>query len=119
MCVCLRVAVWLDLLDFFQQAMKNALVLMPPPVVSNDGCVKCDACGRWAKFTRCRVMSKLNGTWRCNECNVTCTQLRRLYGQWPSRDFSLIEKDFTVVHCGTAVCSLLWQVTLAAKPLSQ
>lgn len=56
--------------------------------------VHCESCGQKVEHVRCRVLSKLSGgRWRCPACNVTCTQLRRVHGEWPSSAFSRLSPD--------------------------
>ena len=33
------------------------------------------------------------GTWRCGKCSTKCTQLRRIFTQWPTREFMLLSED--------------------------
>jgi hypothetical protein len=56
--------------------------------------VSCESCGQMVEHVRCRLLSKLSGgKWRCSACNVTCTQLRRTHGEWPSNAFSRLSED--------------------------
>ena len=63
-----------------------------------DGHVMCDSCDRYSHFTKCRVISKRVGTWRCGSCGVKSAQLRRLFGSWPTGQFSLLSKERIACH---------------------
>ncbi len=61
------------------------------PMYDNE--VQCDSCCRFTDFKKCRVISKTKGSWRCNQCGVKCTQLRRMFTTWPTDEFSLLTKE--------------------------
>ena len=42
--------------------------------------VWCDACGQACSLAQVRVKSKANGTWQCNNCDLTYTQVHCLNG---------------------------------------
>ena len=70
----------------------------PPPALDtaqlfSEGFVSCVNCKQMANFTKCRVMCKGQGTWRCNKCNTKCSQLRRIHHEWPTADFLLLSED--------------------------
>ena len=52
-----------------------------------DPMVYCSTCGNQAALQLCRVVSKREGTWRCNKCRVKITTLFRGFGVWPSESF--------------------------------
>jgi hypothetical protein len=73
-------------------------VVVEPPVMDELAAVWsdkvfCQSCRQFCSFFRCRVLSKLTGTWRCHSCNTTVTQMRRLHGSWPSGSFSVLSED--------------------------
>jgi NAD-dependent SIR2 family protein deacetylase len=55
--------------------------------------VTCSECGQRVEFSRCRVLSKTAGRWRCPACNVTVSQLRRTFKTWPSESFSNLSEE--------------------------
>ncbi len=63
-----------------------------------DGNVMCDSCERYSDFKKCRIISKRAGTWRCGLCGVKSAQLRRLYGSWPTGEFTLLPKERIACH---------------------
>ena len=50
--------------------------------------VYCNSCGSEVVLSRCRVMSKSQGLWRCNKCNCKVVKLWRHFGTWPTKEFS-------------------------------
>jgi hypothetical protein len=58
-----------------------------------DSKVLCDSCGRFETYSACRLLSKMKSTWRCNGCGVKATQLRRVFGSWPTENFCRLSKD--------------------------
>ena len=58
-----------------------------------DDKVFCSNCHQFSTFQKCRVLSKVAGTWRCNACSTKCNQLRRIHGSWPTDQFLSLSKD--------------------------
>ena len=71
--------------------LEAPLALLPVTHLGNE--VKCDCCGCYEVFSRCRVISKTQGKWRCPRCGSKTTLLRRVFGEWPTSTFSLIPED--------------------------
>ena len=80
----------------------RAIAIGPPPLQPTgvtpcslvfDERVLCGDCGRYSHFTKCRVISKQSGLWRCASCGVKAVQLRRIFGEWPTRDFTTLTQD--------------------------
>ena len=55
--------------------------------------VFCSSCGSPAGLTHCRVLSKREGTWRCNKCHVKITTLWRGFGTWPTETFERLSPE--------------------------
>ena len=49
--------------------------------------VFCSTCGQQVVATKCRLLSKRSGSWRCDGCNCKVVQLFRGFGTWPSAEF--------------------------------
>ena len=71
--------------------LEAELALLPSTHLGTH--VKCDCCGSYEIFNRCRVISKTKGTWRCPRCGSKTTMLRRVFGEWPTTAFALIPED--------------------------
>jgi hypothetical protein len=86
------------------------VVVEPPPASNTPGSasavsgpfdstsVMCDSCNRFFPFAKCRVISKGRNTWRCSGCGVKAAQLRRVFGSWPSEQFSLLSQERNDYH---------------------
>jgi hypothetical protein len=57
-----------------------------------EGRVRCDSCGRFVLYKRCRLIRKADALWRCGSCGVKHVQLRRAYGTWPTADFQRLSE---------------------------
>ncbi len=78
--------------------MTAAQALLPEFSWGNE--VKCANCGRMTIHSRCRLLTKTaEAKWRCNQCNVTCTQLRRVHGEWPLQAFSRLSQEVLNRKC--------------------
>ena len=78
------------------EAEAQAGVGTPPPKpcpLLNSEEVFCDSCGRFQKFTKCRILSKMKGTWRCFSCQSKSVTLWRKLGSWPNETFAALSED--------------------------
>ena len=55
--------------------------------------VFCTTCGSPCSYMKCRILSKRDGTWRCNSCRVRIVQLSRSFDQWPVPGFKHIPTE--------------------------
>ncbi len=55
--------------------------------------VVCGDCKRHSHFSKCRVISKQKSMWRCASCGVKAVQLRRVFGSWPTEQFSMLSEE--------------------------
>jgi hypothetical protein len=80
-----------------EAARKAALSLLPKFDWGNQ--VICDNCGEHVSMAKCRVTGKQGDhKWRCSACSVTHVQMRRVFGSWPTDEFSGFSED-TLVSC--------------------
>ena len=64
------------------------------------GVVSCSFCNHETEFSKCRLVGKQQMIWKCGTCNSKSTQLRRLFGTWPTEEFSMLPQ---AVVCGFTV----------------
>ena len=50
-------------------------------------CFMLQLCASWV------CLPCVTGTWRCNRCSTKCTQLRRIFNQWPTPEFNKLSED--------------------------
>ena len=55
--------------------------------------VFCTTCGSQAVASKCRLLSKRKGNWRCNNCNTKVVQLFRGFGSWPNMEFKGLAEE--------------------------
>ena len=74
----------------FHQAEKEAeqLVSATPHKTFLANQLICSLCGQEVEMERLRVKSKREQTFKCLTCDTRISQLRRLYGGWPSPEFA-------------------------------
>ena len=79
---------------------EDGLQLVAVPVESNAdlaklafGQVICNFCKVPVSYKSCRIASKTAQTWRCNKCMSKMTELRRVLGEWPTKEFTRIPEE--------------------------
>ena len=55
--------------------------------------VWCSNCGNQVEVSKCRLLSKRAGTWRCPCCCTKITQLWRGFGEWPIPAFASLSEE--------------------------
>ena len=79
------------------QPGQDCLQLVAVPVESNAdlaklafGQVICNFCKVPVSYKSCRIASKTAQIWRCNRRMSKMTELRRVLGEWPAKEFTRI-----------------------------
>ena len=57
------------------------------------GQVICILCTVLVSYKKCRIASKTAQTWRCGKRMAKMTELRRVLGEWPTKEFTRLSEE--------------------------
>jgi hypothetical protein len=57
------------------------------------GQVFCVLCKCLVSYKSCRIANKTAQTWRCGKCMSKMTELRRVLGEWPTKEFTRLPEE--------------------------
>jgi hypothetical protein len=85
-----------------------ASIFRGPPAMEDTELdhVMCADCRRPCHFTKCRLLSKAKGLFRCSNCGTKSVQLRRAFGTWPTEQFGLLSEEHACVSYRRCLCSV-------------
>jgi hypothetical protein len=58
--------------------------------------VMCRDCKRLTDFKKCRMISKGEAMFQCSSCGTKAVQLRRVFGSWPTAQFSMLSEELAI-----------------------